>query len=107
MENQIKIIHNIIKPNQKCIYCGSQNTIRNGKRLNNFDVVQRYGCKDCKRKFMLSNCRDKRMRYPLKVRQFAIQQVKERKSLRKVEKEIEQKFKIKVSHITIMRWCKK
>lgn len=36
----------------KCIYCGSENTIRNGLRKNKFGKKQIFKCKDCKRKFV-------------------------------------------------------
>lgn len=36
----------------ECVYCGSFNTIKVGKRKTKCGPRQRYQCKDCKRKFV-------------------------------------------------------
>lgn len=83
-----------------CIYCSSLNYVRNG---HDKEGVQRYKCKDCKRRFC-----DKgifaRMRTPKEIIMNALYLRSYPLSLRDVKRVIKKLKSYKVSHVSIYNW---
>ena len=79
-----------------CPKCSSYQVIRNGKRKSRYKTKQRYKCKSCNYKFTLNPSKN---RYPSDIRNFVI---KSKLSLRKTRDEVNKRFNINMSHVTVL-----
>jgi transposase-like protein len=64
----LKITHSVVQ-SQQCIFCGAR-AIKHGLRKNIFNTIQKFQCPKCKKIFSID--RNKRMRYPFRVREWAL-----------------------------------
>lgn len=90
---------------QLCPECGSENIIGFGKRHNKCGDLQRYQCKDCKKRFSI-NLGFEKMKASPQVITSAIQLYFTGESLRNVMKFLKLQG-IKVSHVTVYKWISK
>lgn len=85
----------------RCPKCSSAKTIKRGQRFSKFEVIQRYECKICDYKFSIDA---NRLRIPKNIRFFIYNKLKEGKqSSREISKEVNNKFNVKVSYVSIIR----
>lgn len=85
----------------RCTKCFSSKVIKRGYRYAKFDLKQRYECKLCDYRFIIDA---NRLRIPEQIRKFIYNRLKEgEKSTREISKEIQEKFNIKISNVSISR----
>ncbi len=89
----------------ECIYCGSQNLMRAGKRKNKAGTIQKYLCHDC-HKYFTFNIGFERMKHNPQAVTTAMQLYFSGVSLRNTMKALELTG-VKVSYRTILNWIKK
>jgi putative transposase len=89
----------------ECIYCGSQNLMRAGKRKNKAGTIQKYLCRDCQ-KYFTFNIGFERMKHNPQAITTSLQLYFSGESLRNTTKALEL-MGIKVSYRTILNWIKK
>ncbi len=99
--------NHIVEPitNQACPQCGSPNIINFGKRHNKYGDIQRYQCKDCKKRFSI-NLGFEKMKASPKVITSAMQLYFTGESLRNVHKFLKLQG-VTVSHVTVYKWINK
>src|SRR3989338_4378596 len=85
-----------------CIYCGSSNIKKIGKRKNKSQSLQRHQCKSCNKTFILSSIKNKS--YPIKIILNVISLYNKGYPQSQVSKFISQNFKIKAPQKTISNW---
>lgn len=85
-----------------CKNCGSTKTIKKGK----VNHQQRYRCKECGKTF-IDNGNFTHMRHQKHIIGFALDLYFEGMSVRKIEKQIQYLFKVKVSPVSIYKWITK
>ncbi len=85
-----------------CKNCGSAKIIKKGK----VNGQQRYLCKDCGKTF-IDNDNFTAMRNKKQVIAFAMDLYYEGMSIRKIERQIQYLFKVKVSSVAIYKWINK
>jgi len=98
----------IIKPIEnlnECIYCGSSNVVKDGKRKNKSGTLQIFECRDC-HKFFTFNIGFERMKHNPQAITTAMQLYFSGESLRNTMKSLKL-LGIEVSHKTIFMWIKK
>jgi len=83
----------------RCKFCGSRNTVKYGQ----YQGIQRYLCKNCKRKFA-DNDASPHMKTPAFQVASALNLFYERKSICAIRRYIEQQYKNYPSTSTIYRW---
>ena len=88
----------------KCRYCNSKNIIKKGKRKTKLLVKQIYYCKDCDKKFILSDIKNKT--FSTKIIMEAISYYNLGNTLEKTSKIVNSKYKIKTNQKTIHNWVK-
>jgi len=90
----------------ECIYCSSENTIRNGFRKNKSDRKQIFRCKDCGRKFVddigLGGLRKKDV-----IEMVLLLKHNEGLSGNEIKKKLDEEKNIIISQPTISRWTRK
>lgn len=86
----------------KCKNCGSTKTIKKGK----VNGQQRYLCKECGKTF-IDNDNFTNMRNKKHIIAFAMDLYFEGMSVRKIERQIQYLFKVKVSPVSIYKWITK
>lgn len=91
---------------QACKYCGSTNIIRRGFRKKKGDMVQRFSCKDCGRRFVLEEAFD-RMKSNPKIITVALDLFFKGCSYRKIVDHLKQFYGVKVTHVAIIKWVRK
>src|SRR4030042_1320800 len=82
-----------------CKYCQSPNVVKFGT----FEGVQRYWCKDCKRKFVPNEALAK-MRTPVKVIASAVGMYYGGMPLDSIQRQLEQDYGIRMSESGIYYW---
>jgi len=87
----------------KCVYCGSIEIIRHGKRKNDYDDKQRFRCKVCDKTFILDSC-FRKLRGNPKTITLVLDLYFKGISLRKIQDHLKQFYGLKVSHTTIYNW---
>jgi len=92
--------------NTSCKYCNSSNIIKLGFRCNKRGNVQRYLCKDCRRKFSINTGFEKTKGDP-KVITLAMDLYFKGVSLRKIVDHLKQFYGVKVTHVAILKWIQK
>lgn len=100
-------IHRIqpIENLSNCIYCGSTNLMKAGKRKNKTGTIQKYLCRDC-HKYFTFNIGFEHMKHNPEAVTTAMQLYFSGESLRNTMKALEL-MGIKVSYRTILNWIKK
>jgi putative transposase len=89
----------------ECIYCGSSNLMRAGKRKNKAGTIQKYLCRDC-HKYFTFNIGFERMKHNPQAVTTAMQLYFSGESLRNTMKALEL-MGVQVSYRTILNWIKK
>lgn len=87
----------------KCIFCGSAEIVKNGSRKNQSGDKQRFRCKLCNKTFIIDSC-FRKLRGNPKTITLVLDLYFKGISLRKVQNHLEQFYGIKVSHKTIYNW---
>lgn len=98
-----KYKHKMIKPKEEgieCSHCGSSNYIKYGKK----DSKQLYQCKRCERKFIDNK---KELELKKEIKEYASALHSKNVSYRKISKKILRKYKLNITHSTVMHWVKK
>jgi transposase-like protein len=90
---------------QACPQCGSASIIGFGKRHNKYGEIQRYRCKDCKKRFSI-NLGFERMKASPQIITSAMQLYFTGESLRNVMQFLKLQG-VKVSHVTVFKWINK
>lgn len=88
-----------------CIYCSSENIVRNGVRHNKNHEVQKFRCKSCGKYFSF-NIGFEKMKHNPQAITTAMQLYFSGESLRNVQKSLKL-LGVKVSHQTVYNWIKK
>jgi putative transposase len=89
----------------ECIYCGSSNLKKDGKRKNKSGKIQKYYCRDC-HKYMTFNIGFERMKHNPKAITAAMQLYFSGESLRNTMQSLKL-LGVEVSHQTVYNWIKK
>lgn len=97
----------IIQPinTSTCIFCGSENIVKNALRHNKYGDIQRYLCKSCGKRFSVNIGFEKMSATP-QVITSAMQLYFTGESLRNVQKFLRLQG-VKVDHTTVLRWIRK
>jgi len=91
---------------QKCVFCKSYSTVKNGLRKRKVRIKQSYLCLSCKKQFVEPDGFE-RMQYKPEIIARAIHMHNEGLSLFQVQNILWQHDGVKVSRETIRLWCKK
>jgi putative transposase len=89
----------------ECIYCGSKNIRKDGKRKNKSGNIQIYECKDCQ-KYFTFNIGFEHMKHSPQAITTAMQLYFSGESFRNTQKSLKL-LGIEVSHKTVFKWVKK
>jgi len=89
---------------EKCIYCGSFNTIKRGFRQNRFERLQRFQCKDCGRFFTEKKLGQRS--YPSKVIVRALSLYNSGFTLKETAEKINKRFSLSIKPQTVHAWLK-
>jgi len=94
----------IIKQPQKdnCPYCNSSELIKRGVRLTKLGEKQRFSCKSCKKRFVLSAI--PKIKGNAKLVCLAMDSFYKGLSYRDISDQFEQFYNLKISHVTIREW---
>jgi len=90
---------------QLCVYCNSENLIKSGKRKTQTGIKQRYECKKCKKRFVLSPI--PKIKGNSKLVCLAMDCYYRGLSYRDISHQFEQFYNLKISHVTIRTWVLK
>ncbi|MBU0906845.1 MAG: DDE-type integrase/transposase/recombinase [Nanoarchaeota archaeon] len=104
VEREIELI---IDTPQKdlCPDCQSENLIKSGKRKTKIGTKQRYECRDCKKRFVLTPI--KNIKGNAKLVCLAMDCYYRGLSYRDISHQFEQFYNLKISHVTIRDWVLK
>jgi transposase-like protein len=89
----------------RCIFCNSENIIKNGQRKTKYGIRQRYRCKNCKKKFVLDPIRKHKVNG--KMITLTMDLYFKGLSLRDIQNTLYQFFGLIIHHETIRRWIMK
>jgi transposase-like protein len=89
----------------ECIYCGSHNLMRAGKRKNKTGIIQKFLCHDC-HKYFTFNIGFERMKHNPQAITTSLQLYFSGESLRNTMKALEL-MGVKISYKTVLNWIKK
>lgn len=104
VEKEIELI--IEKPQKdNCPYCKSEQLIRSGVRLTKLGEKQRYECKDCKKRFVLSAI--PKIKGNAKLVCLAMDCYYRGLSYRDISHQFKQFYNLNISHVTIREWVLK
>ena len=93
-------------PEQVCKFCGSENIVKRGYRNTQNGKVQRFFCKDCKRKFIVDEGFERMKATPETVT-VALDLYFKGISMRAIVDHIKQFYGVEVSHVAIYKWIRK
>ncbi len=88
-----------------CVYCGSENIVKDGVRHNKNTEIQKFYCRNCKKYFSF-NVGFERMKHSPQAITTAMQLYFSGESLRNTQKSL-RLLGVKVSHQTVYNWIKK
>jgi transposase-like protein len=88
-----------------CVYCGSQNIVKDGIRHNQYGNIQVLYCNDCERKFILNTGFEKMHNTPQDITS-AMQLYFSGLSFRNVTKALKLRG-VNVSHVAVYKWINK
>jgi len=103
--NELMEIEKGAEAETNCPYCKSANVVRNGNRRVKVEVRQRYLCKDCKKRFVLSPI--KHVKGNGKIITLAMDLYFKGLSLRDITDTIYQFYGLRLHHETIRRWIER
>jgi putative transposase len=89
-----------------CPSCGSYEIEKHGMRYNKGEEKQRYRCKECGKRFILSDGFSKTKYTPEQITQ-ALDLYFKGLSLRKVQDHFGQFYSLKIHHTTVLKWIQK
>jgi putative transposase len=89
-----------------CKFCGSENIVKSGYRTTQKGKVQRFFCKDCKRKFVVDEGFEKMKSTP-QIITIALDLYFKGISIRSIVDHLNQFYNVEVSHVAIYKWIKK
>jgi transposase-like protein len=89
-----------------CKFCGSENLVKRGFRNTQRGRVQRFYCKDCKRKFVDNEGFEKMKATPQTVT-IALDLYFKGISMRSIVDHLKQFYNVEVSHVAIYKWITK
>ncbi|MFB3889514.1 MAG: transposase, partial [Candidatus Bathyarchaeia archaeon] len=89
----------------ECMYCGSQNIVKDGRRKNKSGEIQIFECRECHRYFTF-NVGFERMKHNPQAVTTAMQLYFSGESLRNTQKSL-RLLGVEVSHKTVFMWIKK
>jgi putative transposase len=95
-----------VEPVLVCKFCGSENIVRRGFRSTQRGKVQRFYCKDCKRKFVVNEGFEKMKATPQTVT-IALDLYFKGISMRSIVDHLKQFYNVEVSHVAIYKWITK
>ncbi len=87
----------------KCVFCGSIEIVKNGSRKNQNGNKQRFKCKICDKTFIIDSC-FRRLRGNPKTITLVLDLYFKGISLRKIQDHLKQFYGLKISHSTIYNW---
>jgi transposase-like protein/predicted nucleic acid-binding Zn finger protein len=93
-------------PESVCKFCGSKNIVKRGYRATQNGKVQRFFCKDCKRKFIVDEGFERMKATPETVT-VALDLYFKGISMRAIVDHIKQFYGVEVSHVAIYKWIRK
>jgi len=93
-------------PSSVCKFCGSENIVKRGYRTTQNGKVQRFFCKDCKRKFIVDEGFERMKATPETVT-VALDLYFKGISMRAIVDHIKQFYGVEVSHVAIYKWIRK
>ncbi len=94
-----------INNTSNCIYCGSENIVKDGVRHNKYGDLQKFHCRNCNKYFSF-NVGFEHMKHSPKAITTAMQLYFSGESLRNTQKSL-RLLGVKVSHQTVYNWIKK
>jgi len=89
-----------------CKFCGSENIVKRGFRSTQRGNVQRFFCKDCKRKFVVNEGFE-RMKATPQIITIALDLYFKGISMRGIVDHLKQFYNVEVSHVAVYKWIKK
>jgi len=89
-----------------CKYCGSTNIMKRGFRKKKGSRVQRFSCKDCRKRFVVEEAFE-RMKSTPKIITVALDLFFKGCSYRKIVDHLKQFYGVKVTHVAIIKWVRK
>jgi putative transposase len=89
-----------------CKFCGSDHVVKRGFRRNQRGKVQRFFCKNCKRKFILNEGFEKMKATPQTVT-VALDLYFKGISMRAIVDHLKQFYSVQVSHVAVYKWIRK
>ena len=89
----------------KCVYCGSEEIVKNAIRHNRRGDIQRYRCNVCGKRFSI-NIGFEKMRATPQIVTSAMQLYFTGESLRNVQKFLKLQG-VEINHVTVLRWIRK
>jgi len=95
-------LENTIESDNRCVFCKSQNIVRNGSRNTKSGIRQRYLCKDCKKRFVIEPI--KHVKGNSKIVTLTMDLYFKGLSLRDIADTVYQFYGLKLHHETIRRW---
>lgn len=87
-----------------CPACGGSDIAKNGRRINQNDITQRFMCKTCGISFSERGYYGFKAKHSLFIRHSAIELYQDGLSLRRVVKRLKDTFDLSVSHVSVGRW---
>src|SRR3990167_8839514 len=96
-----------MKEKTKCPYCNGENIVRRGQRqTQNRGIIQRYGCQDCDRRFVVDDGFFKMKNTPQKVT-LCLDLFYRGISTRKVQEHLQAFYPHNSSNVSIYKWIVK
>jgi transposase-like protein len=89
-----------------CKFCGSENIIKRGHRTTQKGRVQRFFCKDCKRKFVVMEGFEKMKSTP-QIITISLDLYFKGISMRSIVDHLKQFYNVEVSHVAVYKWIRK
>jgi transposase-like protein len=96
----------IEEPISVCKFCGSENIVKRGFRTTEKGKVQRFFCKDCKRKFVINEGFEKMKSTP-QIITIALDLYFKGISMRSIVDHLKQFYNVEVSHVAVYKWIRK
>jgi transposase-like protein len=95
-----------VEPVLVCKFCGSEHMVKRGYRNTQRGKIQRFYCKDCKRKFVVNEGFEKMKATPQTVT-IALDLYFKGISMRSIVDHLKQFYNVEVSHVAVYKWIKK
>jgi len=95
-----------VEPVLVCKFCSSEHMVKRGYRNTQRGKIQRFYCKDCKRKFVVNEGFEKMKATPQTVT-IALDLYFKGISMRSIVDHLKQFYNVEVSHVAVYKWIKK